>query len=440
MKYAQLKLAILLAVIITSCSKPITDLNPAENPISVKATDINVATLDKDAVEHYKDIAVLAEWYADHPVILQAELAKNKVTDYTDSTYNDFVAELSSLELTSDNGKSMSFFDLPEAERHDFLKDYVKLEAKFLDDKFKLTNHEAVDDNIESINASFDHLAQTAPFSDTFDFDAAAKKITSNHPYEELTDDVQHTLGSAPAAGLENEGSAPTFEQVFFKSLADLGILNFTLVTYNPLNHKNSPQEFIDKMRGEIRRGRVLVSLPGGYVTSSPLVFDNKGYDVGHVAIISKDASEIPAKINNDFTFTIGTNSDKGMHHEEISAAWTMNHSMSYLMQPVRKEFRYTPSDGPFGIKIPNWSLVTEDVDNNATYQRITGVLGRPYCHKPEMLTAKWAAPDRFICSSSAWWAIKEAHGIGIGNFYKPTIFPAGVYESSDMRIVAQSF
>ena len=120
------------------------------------------------------------------------------------------------------------------------------------------------------------------------------------------------------------------------------------------------------------------------------------------------------------------------MHNEKLGKDWTSKHGVTYLMQPIKVTYRY---------KFPvSWERSQTDLDNSKTYQKITSVMDRKYCYAPEMLYAKWKAPDRFICSSSAWWAIKEAHGVGIGDFYKSTIFPAGVYESSDMRIVGMSF
>jgi hypothetical protein len=442
MKFRQLKLATLLAVVIASCSKPVTELNPIEDPVTVKSTDVNLVSLDKDAVEFYKDVAVLAEWYADHPASLQAELNKNKTRAYTDSTYNDFVAKLASIEVYDENDKLISFFDLDETARHTFLKEYVKLEASFLDGKFKFAGTEEIDDHIEMVNAAFDKTANSSPFSETFDFDAEAAKIGSNDPYAVIEKNIQLGLGTATPTALPNEGTNPTTEQAFFKTLSDLGILSSTVITFNPICFNNTPKNFIGKLKSELRKGRVLVSLPGGYMTGSPLAINatanKRVFDVGHVAVISKDASEIASdeSLNDTYSISIGTNNVDNMHHEKIGPDWTSKHGMSYLLQPIKVSYRYKSK---FGF-VPWVERTQHDVDNSRTYQKITEVMGKPYCGWYEMLTAKWAAPNRFICSSSAWWAIKEAHGVNIGSIHKSTIFPAGVYESGEMRIVARSW
>ncbi|MBN8821570.1 MULTISPECIES: hypothetical protein [unclassified Spirosoma] len=434
MKYTRFTLVLIFLALVGSCSKPASDLNPTEDPITVKATDVNLASLDQDAVEFYKDIAVMAEWYADHPAVLKAELAKNSAEKYTDSLYNDFVAELASMELYDEKDKPVSFFDLDETTRHTFLKDYVKLEASFLDSKFKIAANEQADDHIELVNAAVDKTVKTSAFSDNFDFNAEAARIKSSNPYETVSADIQNTLGAGPPPKLGLESQSTT-EQTFLKFLADSRILGYSVVTFNPLCFNNTPQKFVDKMRSGLRKGRVLVSLPGGFMTGSPLALNAGGgsiLDVGHVAIVSKDASEIPATVNADYVLSIGTNNEENMHNEKLGKDWTSKHGVTYLMQPIKVTYRY---------KFPvSWERSQTDLDNSKTYQKITSVMDRKYCYAPEMLYAKWKAPDRFICSSSAWWAIKEAHGVGIGDFYKSTIFPAGVYESSDMRIVGMSF
>lgn len=435
MTFLRLALVLILFTVVASCSRNNVEVTPTDT-ITVAATDVSVSLLDQDAVEFYKDVAVLAEWYADHPTTLKAELAKNASHTYTDSTYNDFLAEFSAMEMYDENGKAVSFFDLDETTRHSFLKDYVKLEASFLDSKWKYEGTEQADDQVQLLNAAFDQVVKTSAFTETIDFNAEAARIKSNNPYEDVEAIMIRNDGN-PTIRLQTSQSA---EQNFYKFLADSKILANSVVTFNSLCFSNTPQNFVDKLRNDLQKGRVLVSLPGGYVTNTPLVLNattsKAVYDVGHVAIISVDKAQVPSKVDENTSISIGTNSDKGMHNESLGPDWTSKHGISYLMQPIRVSYKYKSK---FGL-LPWWERSQTDVDNSKTYQKIASVMGTPYCSALEFLHTKWVAPSRFICSSSAWWAIKEAHDIGIGNFYKPTIFPAGVYESSDMRVVAKSY
>lgn len=420
-----------------SCKKESVDLSGTSKTTTVYAQDINMRAIDPDAVEYYKDFAVLAEWYVDHPTVLRSEIDKNKTHSFTDSNYNDFIAELSTLAILDSNNKSISFFDMPDEMRHSFLRDYVKTEAQFVNEKLQIAQNESADDYLEARNIIFDRFANTATFSDSINFDREASKISVRNPYEEIIDDMKEIISTPTPGGVPPPGAGQS-EQEFLKALSTAGILGLATVTFNPYCTNNTPNNFINKIRNEIKKGRILVALPAGFVTQQPLALNLSGgkFDVGHVAIISKDASSVPSSVSRSFSFTIGTNSEKGMHQEELGEDWIDKHGASYLMQPVRKTRTY---DWKLGF-IPGWKTTTEDVDNNATYNKIAGTLGRPYCSILQFLTTKWAVPERFICSSSAWWAIKEAHDIGIGDFYKPTIFPAGVFESSDMRIVGKTW
>ena len=434
MKYTSTVFITILTLAFVACSRVEPDVTPANNVETTSAGSINTKLLDADALEYYKDIAVLAEWYADHPAVLMAAINDNKTHTYKDPAYNTFVGELQEMDLRDENNKRYAFFDLSDGERHEFLRDYIKLQAKVLDDKFKFAGTDAADDHTELVNALVDQVANTSPYSDTFDFDAEAAKITIGNPYETINDLIEHSQTPViPPPGSDNGGQG-TDEQEFWRTVSSLGILPKTPWTFDPLCTTNTPQQFVDKMRGSLRKGLVLVALPGGTATSYPLVFNGTLYDVGHVAIINKDAADVPAKIDKDFVFTIGTNSKDGMHNEKIGPSWTDKHGKSYLMKPVRTKYHKK-----WGVPIP-WDSYTEDVDNGATHRKITEAIGKEYCSWYQIVYAKQATPNRFICSSSAWWAIKEAHDIGIGNFYKPTIFPAGVYDSGDMRIVAKSW
>lgn len=433
MKYISTVAIILLSLLFVSCSRVEPDMNPASNVETTSAGTIDTKLLDADAVEYYKDIAVLAEWYADHPATLVTAINYDKTHTYTDSAYNTFVGELQEIDLRDENDKHLSFFALSDSERHVFLRDYIKLQAKILDDKFKLAGTDAVDDYTQSTNFLVDQVAKTSAYSDTFDFDAEVAKIIVANPYEVINEKL--TRNQSPALWAASDDTGPGLpEDTFWNFISSHSILGVATVRYEPLCFSNTPQKFVDKIRGQVSKGLVLVSLPAGTVTGAPLAFNGFTHDVGHVAIVSKDAGELAGIINDDFTFTIGTNSDDGMHNEKIKDGWTKKHGMTYLMKPVRTVYRKK-----YGIKIP-WDSYTEEVNNNATYQKMAGVIGKPYCSIAQVPFAKWSAPNRFICSSAAWWAIKEAHGIGVGDFYKPTIFPAGVFLSSDMRTVTKTW
>jgi hypothetical protein len=124
------------------------------------------------------------------------------------------------------------------------------------------------------------------------------------------------------------------------------------------------------------------------------------------------------------------------MHRERMDSSWTKKHGESFLMQAMRVSIHWRKKLG-----IPYWpEYQYEDLVNEPIYEKMVSVIGRPYCSKPEMFYACRKVPEKFICSSSAWWAIREAHGVDIapGDFL--TVFPADIMKSQYMRVVTQTF
>lgn len=423
-------------ILLAGCKKTNTPTS-AVSPFfkKVNPTEIDVRKLNPHAVEYYKDMVVMAEWYADHPEVLQETLDYNNTHAESDSGYNGLISELSDLNIEDSTGQKLSFFELNDEMRHALMRDYVKEEALFLSEKLDLADPDAAE-YIIAKNEAADQVANTAPFSDTLDFDVERAKITGDNPYITMMRQVDNQL--MPVAA----GTPPYQEDMsmndFLRELVTLRILAVAVGPFDPITQNNNTQNFVDKMRPHLQKGRVLVAMPGGNERTMPIAFNGSQFDFGHVAIVIRDASEVPANVPDDYALTIGTNSKDHMHEEPLAKDWVNHHGKSYLMEPVRKTrvWKYA-----FGF-IPYWETRIEAVNNSKTYEKIMLTMGRRYADLLEMPFAKLAAPERFICSSSAWWAINEAHDINISDWslLKPTIFPSGVFESSDMRIVAKTF
>ncbi|WP_372474549.1 hypothetical protein AB4865_04545 [Capnocytophaga sp. ARDL2] len=43
-------------------------------------------------------------------------------------------------------------------------------------------------------------------------------------------------------------------------------------------------------------------------------------------------------------------------------------------------------------------------------------------------MTAKWATPGRFTCTTLVWWAGKKAHDVNISSWYSPLVTPRDIY------------
>jgi hypothetical protein len=179
-----------------------------------------------------------------------------------------------------------------------------------------------------------------------------------------------------------------------------------------------------------------LIALPGGFNTSYPIIFytNQDFYDVGHVAVLTLNSSQVPSTINNDETFkmSISTNSTENMHEESLKKNWTSEHGVAFVGQVFDVNWVWFYHHWyDFGFK-----RVATDVNNDNIYNKVVPLIGKPYCNIFQLLTAKWAAPGHFICSSTAWWCAEQGCNVDIGDWWKPTIFPAGVYLSDRVRII----
>lgn len=114
------------------------------------------------------------------------------------------------------------------------------------------------------------------------------------------------------------------------------------------------------------------------------------------------------------------------------SFLWCKKHGLAFVGQVFDVKWRWFRKNWHTW----GWRQEASDVDNNKIYNKVVGTLKTPYCNIFQILTAKWAAPGHFICSSSAWWCAKNACNVNIGDWWKPTIFPAGVYLSDRVRII----
>jgi hypothetical protein len=60
---------------------------------------------------------------------------------------------------------------------------------------------------------------------------------------------------------------------------------------------------------------------------------------------------------------------------------------------------------------------------------------GRPYVHWYEFLTAKWAAPSRFTCTTLVWWCAGKAYDVNVSEWYKTLVTPSGLLTDESVYI-----
>ena len=415
-------LPILAILILFSCKKENNDTssdvnNPSSTVKVTEKSDINQAAVMPEAMEYYKNIATMAKWYAKHPEArTQSKLKSN--SESPDSV-NTILAKLQEITITDSANVQKSVFELDDTKIDTFLSAFTVIEANDLSQKLSLdTSNQAVL-GISAINQAFKEA-----------FSSNLK--SSEDPYWKIRNilDIKEKQASQQPTHLKSENSD------FWAAVVSNKILGCTGI-WGASPPYLTPQTFVDRIRGSIAKGRLLIALPGGSNTVSPIIlYVGQGwYDVGHVAVMIQNAGEIPKTINNndDFVMTISTNSKDNLHKEPLKKDWSNEHGLSYVGQVYDVNWQWFYKNWhDFGFR-----QVATDVNNDAIYKQVTGLaIGTPYCNIWQVVFAKAAAPEHLICSSTAWWCAKQGTGVNIGDWWKPSIFPAGVYLSDRVRII----
>lgn len=385
----------------------------------IEADAIDRTEILDEALQYYQNIAQLANWYADSPT---ARLKSNLIQIETPQG-NTVLTKLDELKLVDSTGQAIGFFDLSPEEREQFLTDWIDIEAHELSQKLKFDPEKRTSELIIRRNTAFTKVMGTLKSAD----------LSTNDPYwlvKQEMDEMQTMAWSKST--LSHERSDTLTDDNFWGAVVANGMLSYSMFQFSPI--EISPQTFVDRIRKSVRRGRILVALPGGWSTWPPVVFyPNKTYyDVGHAAILSKDYWELEEEVSDTFNFSIGMSFQIGMNHEKIGHSWCVKHGLAHVGQVYDSKWqRYKKSK-----LVWKWRKIVTDADNLAIYNEAPATLGSQYCNVVEVLFAKWAAPKTFICSSSVWWYAREGTGIHLNDWWNTTILPVDLYLSDHVRII----
>ncbi|OJU76280.1 MAG: hypothetical protein BGO09_15130 [Bacteroidetes bacterium 47-18] len=190
------------------------------------------------------------------------------------------------------------------------------------------------------------------------------------------------------------------------------------IIDGNPFDQ--TPYEVSDNITHSVlinssRRGDFLVALPKHNQPWVLLNLSHERFKVGHAAILtanitSATAAHTPVTVeawaDGSGVTQLGWGSWRtrsyvmGIRHKKIKWTW-------------RRGFHteYTPVGNPGAL-----------ADHGLTH------LGKDYVHWTQFLTAKWAADNRFTCTTLVWWCSKRAYNINVSNWLSPLVTPSDLY------------
>jgi len=374
--------------------------------------------INPDAALYYKNLSTLALWYARNPLFrtIPGQIA-------TRGSENNVLGKFESMTLIDSLGNRISMFDLNEIEMKNFLENWQNVEA------YNLTQKIEKDTTATSLSLFKERNSAYADAGINF----KSTSITED-PYFK----IKSELDNREKRKIENQVQLPVLkageltDDYFWATVIANGLMSLSVIQAAP--NRLTPQTFVDRIRPAISKGRIIVALPGGWTTSSLIVFypNKTWYDVGHVAIIEKDAVQIPDSIDSQFTFTIGTGVD-GTHYEVTAQKWCVKHGLAFVCKATSTSWEMYKTDVNKKWK---WRKVVVEVDGEKLIEKATSCLTVPYCSTIDVFFSKWVAPKSFICSSLAWYCTRETAGVDISDWWSTSVYPVDILFSENIQIV----
>jgi len=406
-----------------SCSKEFVDQDYINDHLSdvivTYPESINQQAILPNVATYYKNISSLAKWYYDHPFFryLPSPIMPSRQV-------NTVLDKLESISLLDSCGKSISFFDLEENDVQPFLDSWKTIESFEVSQKLKRDSS-----GISQILFAKRNIAFDEGFGKL-----KSVELEEEDPYFRIRSlmDIKEKDSLNFYHDFSTSKSGEYTDENFWNTVRINNRLAFSIFQFGP--NVLSPQLFVDRLRPNLKKGRLIIALPGGWTTNNLMIFypAKELFDAGHTAFVLKNSEEIPDSIDDQFNLTIGTALSRGCENEQLGSSWCYKHSMAFLCQLCLVQWEKYKN----GNEQWSWKRVSYDIDNVDAVEEASKYIGTPYCNPAVVFLSKWAAPKSFICTSLAWYCVKETSGINISDWWDPSVFPRDLFFSENLRII----
>lgn len=347
MKNSKPTLVLLILLIITGCSKETLEVVPQAEPGGEKSysiQDINSAAANPHATAYYKLLktAILAT---------NSNLPQTRSGSTDSISENPFVEKLENLDISDENGDSISFFSMNEEEQTAFLDDWAMLEANDMSEKLSL------EPELETYIQEQNEIVEQTIQEEAIQTRNGGIKIADRECFFKK---IEERMKKMYLEAEEQQANLPSTRiTVSTEDRISTGILKSSLQHY-------------------ARRGDFIVALPKH---NTPWIFLNIGdtqFKVGHAAIINKN---VTTSWGDNATFTWGTQLHGGVKNETLDY-WSVK---SYIMgiQKVSRKWKWR------GFKSRLYQTTTPVSNPAALADKAGQYAGREYVKWYEFLTAK---------------------------------------------------
>jgi hypothetical protein len=298
--------------------------------------------------------------------------------------------------------EEVSFFDMDPTEQEAFLENWAILEAEQLSEKILLAPE--IEEVIQAENEAIESVL--------------GEELVSVKGGQSYLKDKKVFFSKLQDRLAENEKQQ-------LKEIEETPATK--LINFSDADRKIPYTKMRSALRSYARVGDFLLALP---MHNNPYIYldvafgetGNNPFAVGHAGIITK----IPDATVENTEITVAARSN-GVRNETLQY-WSYK---SYIagIQKVKWVWKWR------GFKSGLYREVTP-VSNPALLASWgNSFKGRPYVHWYEFLTAKWAAPSRFTCTTLVWWCSNKAYDINVSEWYKTMVTPSGLYSDESVYI-----
>ncbi len=364
----------------------LTDAIP-EGSVEKELADIDLSGLNGEA-KLYCDLIQTAVFATNsHKPVISSRVVNGEEV-------NPLREKLKEMEIWGENGNQISFFSLPEAEQAEFLSDWAVFEAAQMTEKIR------IDPEVEEYIRQHNEIIVHVLGEESIGTRGINLRVKDNKAFFAKIRERMESLSESAVGQPETKGS-----------ITDKGKVPF------------------ERVRAAVAKyGRVgdfMLALPRH---GAPWVFLNFAHDqfkVGHAAIIKKG---VTLQSEEEYKFTWGCQIKQGVMSERLDY-WSVK---SYVMGIRKVSWRWKWR----GFKSRLVIRKTPVSQPARLANRAAGYEGRKYVNWSEFLTAKWAAPSRFTCTTLVWYCAKKEYGVNVSSWWSPLVSPSGLYldESTYVR------
>ena len=302
-------------------------------------------------------------------------------------------AKLATIEIETENGDIISYFDLPEEEQVVFVDMYTQHEAQLLSERL----------------SEIPELEQYIGAQNLIITEALEEEFIDTRSGQPQIDDPKAFFSKLSA---KLDAMASSF--VYDSNPAETKGLDMCI--YDSRQYEVEFATARRLMANKAKRGDIIVALPCHDYPKCVINFSNAQYKVGHAEIFIKDITSTTSKSE---AVTIGAWTSEGVSQQTLSNWCWRSYVVGVCSYKVQWRWRGFKS-GFYPVQTPvsnpglmaNWARRYE---------------GKSYVKWYEFLTAKWAAPERFTCTSLVWWCAKNAYNERISPWYSTLVTPSDV-------------